>query len=127
MGIDVDILHTITPQEGEDYLAMLSHGSEKVQVPASETEVGNTGVGEGDDIDAQTRDMEMDEGSEGTGSSGDSPLARMAEDDRGRSREWSRIPPGGDAEMEKDGVPPPSLDKEEKVDVKKEESPMLVV
>jgi len=124
MGIDVDILHTLTPQEGEDYLSLLGHGhgSGGEKVPASDT------TAEAGREDGATRDLEMDDGSEGTGTSADSPLARgSGEGERGRSREWSRM--SADAEMVKEGAPVSSAThvEEEKVAVKEEESPMMVV
>jgi hypothetical protein len=71
----------------------------------------------------RSTEMELDDNSSGSGTSAYSPLAQAEEEERGRSREWSRLSAPLDLENGKDGI----LTHNEKVAVKEEDSPMIVV
>jgi len=115
MGM-VDILHTLTPEDSEEYLAIINaevqskKAAENGHAMAEEEEGGGT----------RSTEMELDDNSSGSGTSAYSPLAQAEEEERGRSREWSRL----SAPLE-NGKAAPILG--EKIAVKEEESPMIVV
>lgn len=122
-----EILHTLTPQDGDDYLSM--QFSQKSHHGLSGSPLGNEV-----DVEVPARErheMEMDDDSSNTGASADSPLARegVSEEERGRSREWTRV---ADGMEDSPAIPPSSATAAsrngggEKVAIKEEESPMMV-
>jgi hypothetical protein len=132
MGINMvgveEILHTLTPREGEDFLSLQfsHHGGEKVGVNGNGNDSGSAS---GNEAEASARDVDMEDDDSGTGLSVDSPLVHDGtEEGRGRTREWSRVGEG----KEDDDVNPPfsatiTRGGEEKIAIKEEETSMLVV
>lgn len=112
MGM-VDILHTLTPEDNEDYMSMqfpLNAQGPKSPSNQPETLEHQAAMHNGQ------QEMELDDSSR-SGDSADSPSDRAEESERGRTREWSRIPVS---------VEPGTAATEEVVEIKKEKSPMAV-